>query len=157
MTPAVPESNDGSVQHGRDEFQLSRFEAAQAPVYPQVLGELRAGRKRTHWIWFVFPQVAGLGTSERSRRFALSGIDEATAYWRHPVLGARLRECARALLAHQDRSAASILGEIDALKLRSCATLFHEATGDPQFGELLRRFFDDQPDEATLRILGAPR
>ena len=129
---------------------LSRFVEAQQGRYDQALDELRSGRKRTHWIWFVFPQVAGLGRSATSQHFAISSLDEARAYLEHPVLGARLRECADAMLAHADRSAVDVLGGIDAVKLRSSMTLFHRADpDDPVFTEVLATFFDGEPDPAT--------
>jgi uncharacterized protein (DUF1810 family) len=138
-------------------FDLERFVAAQSPVYPTVLGELRGGRKTGHWMWFVFPQVEGLGRSELSRRYAIGSLDEARAYLEHPLLGARLRECAQLVLATRARSAESILGPIDAVKLRSCMTLFHRAAPDePLFVEVLDRFYGGAPDAATdARLAGA--
>src|SRR5688572_30698624 len=111
-------------------FDLDRFVAAQEGVYRSALDELRAGRKTGHWMWFVFPQVAGLGSSDMSRRYAIGSLAEARAYLAHPILGARLRECARALLAVRGRGAEAILGDIDARKLRSSMTLFHRADPD---------------------------
>jgi uncharacterized protein (DUF1810 family) len=137
---------------------LSDFVAAQDAVYPDVLSELRAGRKRTHWMWFVFPQVAGLGFSETSRRYALSSLEEARAYLAHPVLGARLRECARLMLSHAGQGAGEILGGPDDLKFRSSMTLFAEAApGEPLFAEALERFFGGEKDPLTLQLLGRSR
>ncbi|HVY96557.1 MAG TPA: DUF1810 domain-containing protein [Solirubrobacterales bacterium] len=127
-----------------DPFDLERFLAAQdeGGTYARALAELRAGRKTTHWMWFVFPQEAGLGRSAMSRRYAIGSLDEARAYLAHPVLGARLRECAAALLAIEGRSAVEVLGEVDALKLRSSMTLFARADpGEPLFEAVLERYF----------------
>ncbi len=134
-----------------DRFNLTRFVEAQAPVYEQVLLELRAGRKRSHWMWFIFPQVAGLGHSPMAQRFAISGADEARAYLDHPLLGARIRECTETMLAHSQRSAHAILGSPDDLKFHSSMTLFAavEKKGSP-FEQALRVFYDGKPDEATL-------
>lgn len=122
---------------------LQRFLDAQAPVYETALAELRAGRKRTHWMWFIFPQRAGLGTSAMSRRFAIQSTDEAEAYLAHPVLGPRLIACAEALLLHRGTSAAIILGEGDALKLRSSMSLFSSVRPtQPVFQAVLAAFFD---------------
>jgi uncharacterized protein (DUF1810 family) len=133
---------------------LSRFVDAQASgVYEQALRELRAGRKQGHWIWFVFPQIAGLGRSETSRCYALSGLDEAAAYLAHPVLGPRLVESARALLELPGDDAVAVLGPVDAQKLRSSMTLFAEAGGDPVFRQVLDRYFAGARDDATLNCL----
>ncbi len=133
-----------------DPFELARFEAAQAGIWPQALAELRAGAKRGHWMWFIFPQIAGLGTSAMARTYAIGSAAEARAYLAHPVLGARLRQAATALLPHAGRPAAAILGGIDAVKLRSSLTLFaHVGGADEPFGEVLAAFFDG-PDPATL-------
>jgi uncharacterized protein (DUF1810 family) len=113
------------------------FVSAQDRVWPAVLEELRAGRKTSHWMWFVFPQLAGLGRSPMSRRYALAGADEAREYFAHPVLGPRLRECCELLLTHSGLSAYDIFGGIDAMKLRSSMTLFADATGDPLFTQVL--------------------
>jgi uncharacterized protein (DUF1810 family) len=123
-----------------DPFELERFVVAQRPVYEGVLEELRRGRKTGHWIWFIFPQVAGLGSSPTSRQFAITSRDEAHAYVAHPVLGPRLVECAGLLLAIEGRSAAEILGSLDAIKVRSSMTLFHRAAPDESaFREVLAR------------------
>ena len=137
-----------------DPHNLQRFVDAQGRVYPQVLAELRAGRKTSHWMWFVFPQIAGLGQSEMSRRYAIASGSEARDYLDDPVLGPRLVECSEALLRHQDRSADEILGGIDAVKLRSSMTLFAAvAPEQPVFQQVLERYFDGEPDEETRRRL----
>jgi uncharacterized protein (DUF1810 family) len=136
---------------------LGRFRRAQdgEDTYARALAELRAGHKRSHWMWFVFPQLAGLGHSESSRRYAIASLAEARAYLSDPVLGARLRECAGALLALRHGSAQEILGAVDALKLRSSMTLFTRAAqaSDEPFSEVLRRYFAGVPDELTERLL----
>jgi uncharacterized protein (DUF1810 family) len=134
---------------------LERFVAAQRTGYDRVLAELRAGRKTGHWIWFIFPQVAGLGRSETSRYYAIASLDEARAYLAHPVLGPRLRECAGLLLATQGRTASDILGELDAMKVRSSMTLFERAAPvEPVFREVLDRFYDGIGDAATDELIG---
>lgn len=134
---------------------LERFVKAQRATYEAALGELRSGRKTGHWIWFVFPQIAGLGRSEMSRIYAIGGLAEARAYLAHPVLGARLRESAAAILGVQGRTTDEILGEIDAMKLRSSMTLFHRAAPEePVFREVLERLFGGVPDPATDQLLG---
>jgi uncharacterized protein (DUF1810 family) len=138
-----------------DAHDLERFVDAQdhGGTYDAALAELRAGRKTSHWMWFVFPQIAGLGQSPISRRFAISGLDEARAYLEHPVLGERLRESARALTQLTTTSAEEVFGGIDALKLRSSMTLFRRAAPDePVFGEVLDQYFAGEPDEATDRL-----
>jgi len=139
-----------------DSYDLERFVRAQdaSGTYDGALAELRGGRKTGHWMWFVFPQLAGLGRSETSRRYALSSLEEARAYLAHPVLGPRLQACARALLGLDGRTATEILGPVDALKLRSSLTLFARAApADPVFGEVLARYFDGRPDAATDALL----
>ena len=139
-----------------DQDALERFVSAQDArgTYDAALAELRAGRKISHWMWFVFPQLAGLGLSEMSRRYAIASLDEARAYLAHPVLGPRLQECARALLGLAGRTATEILGPVDAVKLRSSLTLFARAAPeDPVFAEVLDRYFDGRPDEATDALL----
>ncbi|GAA2616349.1 DUF1810 domain-containing protein [Dactylosporangium fulvum] len=137
-----------------DPYQLSRFVDAQDGVYPQVVAELRRGRKSSHWMWFVFPQIAGLGRSATARRYAIASLDEARAYLRHPVLGPRLVECAGLLLADTEHTAGQILGGIDAMKLGSSMTLFHRAQPDqPVFRRVLDRFFDGAEDDGTLQRL----
>jgi uncharacterized protein (DUF1810 family) len=134
---------------------LDRFLVAQEDEYEDALAELGRGRKTSHWMWFVFPQIVGLGHSLMSQRFGIVSLDEARAYLAHPVLGARLRECSSAVLAIEGRSAEEIFGSIDALKLRSCMTLFHRAAPDePLFGQVLDRFFGGVPDELTDALLG---
>jgi uncharacterized protein (DUF1810 family) len=133
---------------------LSRFVDAQAGTYGQALAELRAGRKTSHWMWFVFPQVAGLGRSPTAQHYAISGLDEARAYLAHPVLGARLVECAQALLDLPGSDAAAVLGPVDAMKLRSSMTLFARADpAQPVFRAVLERYFAGQEDEATTSRL----
>lgn len=136
-------------------MNLARFLDAQAPVYADALAELRAGRKHTHWIWFVLPQLRGLGHSANATHYGLENAAEAAAYLAHPVLGARLRECVAALLSHPDKSAHAILGSPDDQKFRSCLTLFRAvaAPGDPLWQDALDRFYAGQPDNATLRLL----
>ena len=139
-----------------DPYDLNRFVAAQdaGGTYQQAAAELRRGRKTTHWMWFVFPQVAGLGHSPVSRMYAISSLDEARAYLAHPVLGPRLIECATIAAQTADRTAEQIFGGVDALKLRSCATLFHRAAPqEPVFENVLERFFDGSPDPATDRLI----
>lgn len=135
-------------------YDLERFVVAQDRVYITVLDELQRGRKASHWIWFIFPQIAGLGYSALSRQFAISSHEEAGAYLAHPVLGARLRECAEMLLAIDGRSAEEILGHVDAMKVCSSMTLFHRAAPDePLFIAVLDRFYSGQPDPQTDRLL----
>ena len=134
---------------------LDRFLVAQELVYDGALEELRRGRKTGHWMWFVFPQVAGLGQSAMSRRFAITSLDEARAYLAHPVLGARLCECAGIVLATTGRTAEEIFGSTDAMKLRSCMTLFHRAAPDePVFAQVLDRYYGGVADNATDQQLG---
>jgi uncharacterized protein (DUF1810 family) len=133
---------------------LSRFVDAQAGTYSQALAELRAGRKTGHWMWFVLPQVAGLGRSPTAQHYAISGLDEARAYLAHPVLGPRLVECAQALLDLPGDDAAAVLGPVDAMKLRSSMTLFaHADPAQPVFRAVLERYFAGQEDEATTSRL----
>lgn len=139
-----------------DPHALHRFVAAQAPVYAQALDELRAGRKRTHWMWFIFPQVAGLGSSPTAQRYAIRSRAEAAAYLAHPVLGPRLHECAAALLAVEGRGATEILGAPDDVKLRSSMTLFAAlgGAGNP-FAAVLDRYFAGSRCERTVAFLAA--
>jgi uncharacterized protein (DUF1810 family) len=135
---------------------LERFVAAQDGVFDAVLGELRRGRKVSHWMWFIFPQVEGLGRSDVSRFYAIASLDEARAYLAHPVLGRRIRECAGIVLATEGRTAEGIFGAIDATKLRSSMTLFHRAAPDePVFRGVLDRFFEGVLDPATEARLRA--
>jgi uncharacterized protein (DUF1810 family) len=141
-----------------DPHDLRRFVDAQERdgTYERALAEIRRGRKTSHWMWFVFPQVAGLGRSPTSRAFAIQSLEEARAYLEHPVLGSRLRECARALLAHATGTAREILGDVDAIKLRSSMTLFARAAAEePLFEQVLDRYFAGRHDEATERLLGS--
>jgi uncharacterized protein (DUF1810 family) len=138
-----------------DSYDLERFVIAQQGVYNGVLDELHRGRKVGHWIWFIFPQIAGLGYSSMSQQYAISSLDEARAYLAHPVLGARLRECAAIVLATRGRTALEIFGSIDAVKLRSSMTLFHRAAPDePLFAQMLERYYGGKADEATDARLG---
>ncbi|MGY1826975.1 DUF1810 domain-containing protein [Blastococcus sp. SYSU DS0541] len=137
-----------------DPFDLRRFVDAQTQTYDQALAELRAGQKRTHWMWFLFPQIEGLGRSGMAQRFAISGLDEARAYLAHPVLGRRLVECARALTALDTADPVEVMGGIDAQKLRSSMTLFaHAAPDQPVFREVLDHYFGGVEDDATTARL----
>jgi len=139
-----------------DPYNLDRFVTAQdsGGSYQRAVEELRAGFKSSHWMWFVFPQIAGLGRSPISRQFAISSLTEAAAFLEHPVLGRRLRAAAEILAAIKGRSADQIFGSIDAMKLRSSMTLFHRAAPDePLFGQVLTRYFDGIPDHATDALL----
>ncbi len=143
----------------KDPYDLARFLDAQARCYARVLEELAAGEKTSHWMWFIFPQLEGLGMSATARRFGLAGLDEARAYLAHPLLGARLGECTRAVLALEGRTAHQIFGSPDDLKLRSCLTLFAQAAGSspaPQhrlFDEALAKYYRGEPDPLTLGLL----
>lgn len=144
-----------------DPYNLQRFVDAQAPVYPRVLAELRAGQKQSHWMWFVFPQMTGLGRSPIAEKFAVSSLAEAQAYLAHPVLGARLRECTELVIAAAGRPIGDSLGYPDDLKFRSSITLFlraaaAEGSAGPAravFEEALRVFFDGKPDARTMELL----
>jgi uncharacterized protein (DUF1810 family) len=139
-----------------DPYRLERFVQAQdaGGTFQRAVAELRAGRKVSHWMWFVFPQVEGLGLSAMSQRYAISGLAEARAYLQHPVLGTRLVDCATVLAATDGKSAAEILGAVDAMKLRSSMTLFAAAAPDqPAFSAVLTKYFGGAPDEATLARL----
>jgi uncharacterized protein (DUF1810 family) len=139
-----------------DPYGLQRFVDAQeqAATYDRALAELRAGRKTSHWMWFVFPQIAGLGQSPMSRSYAISSLSEARAYLDHPVLGPRLLECTRALVELPGGSAVDVLGAVDATKLRSSMTLFARAApGEPLFQQVLDRYYDGVMDEATEQRL----
>jgi uncharacterized protein (DUF1810 family) len=135
-----------------DPFDLNRFTGAQEEIYDRALAELRAGRKQTHWMWFVFPQIKGLGSSATSRRYAIGSLEEARQYLEHPMLGPRLRECSEAVLAVEGRSAWEIFGSPDDLKLRSSMTLFGLVTHSV-FDRVLDKYFRGQPDAATLGII----
>ena len=146
--------SDLEVSAMDNEFDLERFVQAQDPVYATVLAELRAGRKRSHWMWFIFPQVAGLGSSEMARRYAIASSDEAAAYLAHPVLGARLRECAGIVATRDDLSAEEIFGHPDELKFHASMTLFADVAPDEAvFQDCIDKYFDGEPDYATLARL----
>ncbi|MBN1093359.1 DUF1810 domain-containing protein [Blastococcus sp. TML/M2B] len=137
-----------------DAFDLQRFVDAQRGSYDTALAELRAGAKRSHWMWFVFPQIAGLGRSATAQHFAISGLDEARAYLAHPVLGPRLLECTRALAELDASDPVAVLGSIDAQKLRSSMTLFaHADPAEPLFRAVLDRYFAGAEDDATTSRL----
>jgi len=137
-----------------DPFALQRFVDAQRPVYAQVCAELAAGAKTSHWMWFVFPQLKALGRSATAQHYGLASRAEALAYWRHPLLGARLAECSTLVLNTRGRSAMQIFGAVDAMKLRSCMTLFEAvATDAPVFAQVIDRFHDGQRDPLTLALL----
>lgn len=134
---------------------LARFISAQEQIYERVRGELRDGQKSSHWMWFIFPQIAGLGFSEMSRRYAIRDIDEAREYLRHPVLGRRLVECAMLVLSHKARSIHDILGSPDDVKLKSCMTLFEKAAPtNSLFASVLEQFYNGDRDERTVQLLG---
>jgi uncharacterized protein (DUF1810 family) len=141
-----------------DPFNLQRFLDAQDPVWDDALAEIKAGRKRSHWIWFVFPQMRGLGLSPNSEFYGIGSLDEARAYLAHPVLGPRLEACMRALLAHEGLTVHAILGSPDEMKLRSSMTLFDRADGraDNLCRAVLRRFFDGEADPLTLSRFPGP-
>jgi uncharacterized protein (DUF1810 family) len=137
-----------------DDYNFDRFLDSQERVYDTVLDELRAGRKSSHSIWFIFPQIAGLGRSSMTQQFAIGSLDEAKAYLQHPVLGQRLRDCTQLVLDVNGRSAEEIFSYPDNLKFRSCMTLFlTAATGDTLFKAALLKYFDGKPDQSTLDIL----
>jgi uncharacterized protein (DUF1810 family) len=138
----------------RAPFDLERFVEAQADIYPRALAELRRGRKESHWMWFVFPQIAGLGRSSTAIHYAIDWPAEARAFLDHPLLGPRLAECVKAVLAHRDLSAEAILGPVDAIKLCSSMTLFEAVAEVPdRFAEVLETFHDGERDAATLALL----
>lgn len=138
-----------------DPFALARFVDAQASVYAAALAELRAGAKASHWMWFVFPQIRGLGSSPTAQHYGIASLDEARAYLDHPVLGPRLRECVALVNAIQGRSAEQIFGRPDDLKLRSSVTLFARASDDNQdFLALLDKYYGGEPDPLTVELLG---
>jgi uncharacterized protein (DUF1810 family) len=138
-----------------DPFDLQRFVEAQATTYAQALAELEAGRKQGHWIWFVFPQIAGLGSSAMNVRYSIGSLEEAVAYLEHRVLGPRLRECVDAVNALEGRSARKVFGPDD-VKFRSCLTLFHRAAPEePRFASALAKYFGGEQDTATLQRLAA--
>ncbi len=135
-------------------YKLERFVAAQDGIYPQVLAELSAGRKRSHWMWFIFPQLAGLGYSATAQHYAISGLGEARAYLEHPLLGPRLRECSALVLAVQGATVHGIFGSPDNMKFHSSMTLFAQAAPDEAlFRDCLDKYFGGVPDQATLSLL----
>jgi uncharacterized protein (DUF1810 family) len=138
-----------------DRFNLERFVTAQEPVFETVLAELRTRRKRSHWMWFVFPQLCGLGRSPTARFYGISALDEARAYLAHPMLGPRLDLCTKIVLASESSSLHAIFGSPDDMKFRSCATLFSLATDDPDnpFRQALDRWCSGRPDERTLALI----
>ena len=136
-----------------DPFDLQRFVDAQAPLYPRVLAELRQGQKQSHWIWFVFPQLAGLGHSPMARRFAIASREEAVAYLEHDILGPRLRECTALVNAVEGRTIREILGSPDDFKFRSSMTLFGAVSSDPEFAEAIQKFYSGTPDRKTLDLI----
>jgi uncharacterized protein (DUF1810 family) len=139
-----------------DPFDLYRFVKAQEDDYAQALAEIKRGRKRSHWMWYIFPQLDGLGVTATSRLYAIKSVAEARGYLAHPILGARLRECADVLLKLEGRSAEEIFGFPDVLKLRSCATLFaHVSEAGSPFHRLLEKFYAGEPDAKTLKRLEA--
>jgi uncharacterized protein (DUF1810 family) len=138
----------------RDPYNLQRFVDAQDPVFAQVCAELRAGRKSSHWAWFIFPQLDGLGHSSTAKYYAISGLEEAKAYVDHPILGPRLIDCCRLVMEIQGRSIEEILGQIDSLKFRSCLTLFaHAASANQPFRAALAKYFEGKPDPITTDLL----
>jgi uncharacterized protein (DUF1810 family) len=138
-----------------DPYDLQRFVLAQAGSYERALSEVRSGRKQSHWMWYIFPQLDGLGSSPTSRRYAIKGVAEAEAYLRHPVLGPRLVACAEAALRVEGRSAFEVFGAPDDMKLRSCATLFaHVSPAGSVFDRLLAKYYEGKPDSKTLHLVG---
>jgi uncharacterized protein (DUF1810 family) len=138
-----------------DPYDLCRFVRAQEDTYQQALSEILSGQKRSHWMWFIFPQIDGLGFSSTSRLYGIKSVDEARAYLGHSILGPRLRTCAETLLGVQGRSASEIFGSPDDAKLKSCATLFASVSGpDSVFKRVLDKYFGGESDDKTLKILG---
>ena len=138
-----------------DPHDLDRFVRAQSANYASAISEIRSGRKRSHWMWYVFPQIDGLGFSSTTKRYSIKSVEEAEAYLRHPVLGLRLSECFEALLAVEGRSAFEIFGPIDEMKLQSCATLFARVSPSGSvFERILEKYFRGERDGKTLRLLG---
>jgi uncharacterized protein (DUF1810 family) len=138
-------------------IDLQIFVKAQEDIYEQALAELKNGSKESHWMWFVFPQIAGLGNSVTTRKYAIPNLADAKAYLSHDLLGSRLRECTEAVLAVEGRTAYEILGSPDDMKLKSCMTLFELADGpDSIFSDILMKYFEGQRDERSLTILNAP-
>jgi uncharacterized protein (DUF1810 family) len=139
-----------------DPYDLKRFLLAQEGDYDRALSEIRSGRKRSHWMWYIFPQIDGLGFSSASSRYSIKSLPEAKAYLEHPVLGSRLRECAAAVVSLEGRSAMEIFGSPDDLKLRSCATLFARVSlPGSVFDRLLGKYYQGKPDDRTIQLLTA--
>ena len=137
-----------------DSYPLERFSTAQDPVYAQVIAELAAGQKRGHWMWYIFPQIRGLGSSPMAEKFAIASRDEARAYAEHSILGARLRQCTELAINAQGRCVEQIFGFPDNLKFRSSMTLFMATAAEPGlFGEAIAKYFDGKPDQRTLDLL----
>lgn len=144
----------GTNSDHNDPYDLSRFKIAQEDIYHKVLAELKSGRKRTHWIWFIFPQIDGLGYSATTKRYAIKSIEETRAYLKHPVLGARLWECAELVLATEGRSISDIFGYPDDLKLKSSITLFASVAGPGSvFAQVIDKYFHGERDIKTLDLL----
>jgi uncharacterized protein (DUF1810 family) len=141
------------VSLSNDPYDLDRFVRAQAEDYDRALSELRNGKKQSHWMWYIFPQIAGLGHSPMSQRYSIRSAAEARAYLDHPVLGPRLRECAAVVNGIVGRAVLEIFGSPDDQKLRSCVTLFASVSDDAIFEQLLQKYFNREPDEDTLRLL----
>ena len=152
----MPDRDD--ARESGDPYDLDRFVQAQERDYAQALAEIRSGRKRTHWMWYIFPQLSGLGSSAMAGRYAIRSLAEADAYLHHPVLGPRLHECAEAIVGLAGRSAHDVLGSPDDMKLRSSATLFTRVSpAGSVFHRLLDRYFQGEPDRRTLGLLGDAR
>jgi uncharacterized protein (DUF1810 family) len=132
---------------------LSRFLEAQEDVYPQAVEELKNGQKQSHWMWFIFPQLKGLGSSPTAQKYAIQDLDEARAYWQHPVLSKRLVECSRLIMRTEDKNIKEIFGYPDYLKLNSCMTLFRQVSDEPVFKEVISKHFDNREDNKTLELL----
>jgi uncharacterized protein (DUF1810 family) len=147
------------MNSGENAQTLERFVRAQDPIHSQAAKELTAGRKQSHWMWFVFPQLLGLGSSAMAQRYAIQDLDEARRYLAHPVLGSRLREDVHLMMQHNGKSALEILGTPDDLKFRSCLTLFREAASEKSdqalFAQALERFYGGAPDPRTIQALQA--
>ncbi len=139
--------------NSNDQFDLNRFTSAQDKVYDRVLAELKNGRKRSHWMWYIFPQLDGLGRSTTARRYAIKSIEEAIAYLNHPVLGSRLLECANTVLAIEGKTASEIFGYPDDLKLKSSMTLFSTVADDSVFVRVLDKYFQSERDDRRLQLL----
>lgn len=139
------------------EYNLNRFVEAQSNIYGQVVEELRQGRKTSHWMWYIFPQIKGLGHSATAMYYSISSLDEATQYLNHPVLGNRLIECCRILLGLENKTAEDIFGSVDAMKLKSSMTLFSLVSDNPVFNRVLNKYYKGIKDSATLKIVSQGR